>query len=80
LIRERARVKRQVRVASAHGRITGWVLSLMPPALAALLTFIAPAHMKNFIDDPLGVRMVIFALVLQVVGMLAIRKIVAVEF
>jgi tight adherence protein B len=80
LIRERARVKRQVRVASAHGRITGWVLSLMPPVLAALLTFIAPAHMKNFIDDPLGVRMVILALVLQVVGMLAIRKIVAVEF
>ena len=80
LIRERSRVKRQVRVASAHGRITGWVLSLMPPALAALLTFIAPAHMKNFIDDPLGVRLVILALVLQVVGMLAIRKIVDVEF
>jgi tight adherence protein B len=80
LIRERSRIKRQVRVASAHGRITGWVLSLMPPALAGLLTFIAPAHMKNFIDDPLGVRLVILALVLQVVGMLAIRKIVDVEF
>ena len=31
LIRERSRVKRQVRVTSAHGRITGWVLSMMPP-------------------------------------------------
>jgi tight adherence protein B len=80
LIRERARVKRQVRVASAHGRITGWVLSLMPPVLAAVLTFIAPMHMKNFIDDPIGVRLVILALVLQLVGMLAIRKIVDVEF
>jgi tight adherence protein B len=80
LIRERARVKRQVRVASAHGRITGWVLSMMPPALAALMVFIAPAHMKNFIDDPLGVRMIIIALVLQVVGTLAIRRIVNVEF
>jgi tight adherence protein B len=80
LIRERSRIKRQVRVASAHGRITGWVLSLMPPALAALLTFIAPAHMTNFINDPLGVRLVILALTLQVVGMLAIRKIVDVEF
>ena len=45
LIRERSRVKRQVRVASAHGRITGWVLSLMPPALAVMMIMIAPdAH------------------------------------
>jgi tight adherence protein B len=80
LIRERSRIKRQVRVASAHGRITGWVLSLMPPVLAAVLTFIAPAHMKNFIDDPIGVRLVLLAIALQLVGMLAIRKIVDVEF
>jgi len=80
LIRERTRVRRQVRVASAHGRITGWVLSVMPPALAGLMVVIAPQHMKAFIDDPMGVRMIIFAVVLQVIGMLAIRRIVNVEF
>jgi tight adherence protein B len=80
LIRERSRIKRQVRVASAHGRITGWVLSTMPPGLALIMTLIAPAHMNNFINDPIGVRMIIFALVLQVVGTLAIRRIVDVEF
>jgi tight adherence protein B len=80
LIRERSRVKRQVRVASAHGRVTGWILSLMPPALALIMVIIAPAHMKNFIDDPIGVRMIILALVLQVAGTLAIRRIVNVEF
>ena len=52
LIRERSRVKRQVRVASAHGRITGWVLSLMPPALAGMMFVIAPAHMKVFLRIP----------------------------
>jgi len=80
LIRERARVRRQVRVASAHGRVTGWVLSLMPPVLAAIMVMIAPEHMRAFIDDPIGVRMVIVAIVLQVVGTLAIRRIVNVEF
>ena len=80
LIRERSRVKRQVRVASAHGRITGWVLSLMPPGLAGIMMLIAPAHMKVFIEDPLGIRMVIIAVVLQVIGTLAIRRIVNVEF
>jgi tight adherence protein B len=80
LIRERSRVKRQVRVASAHGRMTGWVLSLMPPVLAGIMTIIAPEHMRTFVSDPLGVRMIIAAMVLQVIGTLAIRRIVNVDF
>jgi tight adherence protein B len=80
LIRERSRVKRQVRVASAHGRITGWVLSMMPPALALLLVIIAPAHMKEFAHDPLGVRMIIAAVVLELIGIMSIRRIINVEF
>ena len=80
LIRERSKVKRQVRVASAHGRITGWVLSMMPPALGGIMVFIAPEHMRTFAEDPLGVRMIIAALTLQVIGIIAIRRIVNVEF
>ncbi len=80
VIRERSRVKRQVRVASAHGRITGWILSLMPPILAMAMTIVAPDHMRTFISDPLGVRMIILAIFLQVVGTVAIRRIVNVEF
>jgi tight adherence protein B len=80
VIRERSRVKRQVRVASAHGRITGWILSAMPPILAGVMTIVAPEHMRSFVDDPLGVRMIIAALFLQVIGTLAIRRIVNVEF
>ena len=63
VIRERSRVKRQVRVASAHGRITGWILSAMPPILAGVMTIVAPEHMRSFVSDPLGVRMIIAALV-----------------
>ena len=59
LIRERSRVKRQVRVASAHGRITGWVLSMMPPALFLVMMLIAPEHMNTFVTDPIGVRMIL---------------------
>jgi tight adherence protein B len=80
LVRERSRVKRQVRVASAHGRITGWVLSLMPPALAGVMFFVAPEHMRTFVEDPLGVRMIIVAAILQLIGTIAVRRIVNVEF
>jgi tight adherence protein B len=80
VIRERSRVKRQVRVASAHGRITGWILSAMPPILAGIMMVVAPEHMRAFVTDPLGVRMIIVAVILQVVGTLAIRRIVNVEY
>ena len=45
VIRERFKVKRQVRVLTAHGRITGWILAGLPPSLAAAMFVIVPrAH------------------------------------
>ena len=80
VIRERFRVKRQVRVLSAHGRITGWVLSGLPPALAASFMFTSPNHMSTLVTEPLGRQMIAFALLLQVVGTLIIRKLVNIEY
>jgi Flp pilus assembly protein TadB len=44
------------------------------------MVLLAPAHMRAFVEDPLGVRMIMGALVLQVIGVVAIRRIVNVEF
>ena len=43
VMRERFKVKRQIQVVSAHGRMSGWVLALVPPGLAAVLFLIRPA-------------------------------------
>lgn len=80
VIRERFKVKRQVRVISAHGRITGWVLGALPPAMAVILFTLSPDLMKLLVEDPAGRQIVGAALALQVIGVLAIRKIVAVEY
>ena len=80
VIRERFKVKRQVRVITAHARITGWVLAMLPPALGAVLTLLAPAHMSLLWTHPTGIRMVVVALILQVTGTLIIRKLVDVEY
>ena len=79
MIRERFKLKRQVRTLSAHGRITGWVLGALPIVLAALMFVIAPEHMGLLFTDPLGVRMVVGAGVLQVVGFIAMQRIVNIE-
>jgi tight adherence protein B len=73
-------VKRQVRVLTAHGRITGWILSAMPPALAGIICIVSPDHLKTMITDPLGIQMITGAVVMQVIGTLAIRKLVNVPY
>jgi tight adherence protein B len=80
VIRDRFKVKRQVRVVTAHGRITGWILASMPPSLAGILCFVSPEHMKLLITDPLGLQMLGGAIVLQVMGTLVIRKLVNVPY
>jgi len=80
VIRDRFRVKRQIRVLTAHGRITGWILAAMPPALAGAMMLTTPSHLKMMINDPLGVQMIIGALVLQVIGTLIIRKLVDIPY
>ncbi len=80
VIRDRFKVKRQVRVVTAHARITGWILICEPPALAVALMFLAPGHISKLAGDPIGVGLVILALVLQTIGTLVIRKLVNVEY
>ncbi|HJR59036.1 MAG TPA: type II secretion system F family protein [Vicinamibacterales bacterium] len=80
VIRDRFKVKRQVRVVTAHGRITGWILSAMPPSLAAVLFVVSPDHMNLLISDPLGIKMIGVALFFQVMGTLIIRKLVNVPY
>ena len=80
VMRDRFKVRRQIRVVSAHGRITAWVLSLLPPALATVLYLVSPQFMRVLVDDPLGVRLIVFAVVMQVIGTIVISKLVQVEY
>jgi tight adherence protein B len=80
VIRERFKVKRQVRSVSAHGRITAVVLGCMPPVIAAVLFVLSPQHMGLLFRDPLGINMLLGGLVLQAIGILWIRRVVEVEY
>jgi tight adherence protein B len=80
VMRERFRIKREVRVKSAHGRITAFVLAGMPPVLAMLILGTNPEAMKLLTTDPLGLRMIGLAIVLQVVGTVIVRKLVDIQY
>src|SRR5687768_6974554 len=68
VVRERFKIRRQVRVHTAHGRFTGYVLMALPAFLAVALMFINPEHMNLLFEEPLGQMMIVACIVMQAIG------------
>jgi len=79
LIREDFRLQRQVRVYTAQGRLTGWILSFLPLVLGSLLYLINPNNMSLLWTRPMGVKMLYGAAFMTITGALIIRKIIRVR-
>jgi tight adherence protein B len=79
VVRERFKIQRQVRVHTAHGRFTGFVLLGLPPFLAVALTIINPEHMAPLFREHLGHLMLEGVLVMQVIGYFWIRRVMKIE-
>jgi tight adherence protein B len=76
LIRERFKLRGQVRAISAHGRISGLVLSMIPMTVAILMFYTNPDYIMFFVNDPTGKIMLVVCIGLQFLGFLSIRKII----
>jgi tight adherence protein B len=79
VIRERFRLKGQVRAVSAHGRLTAGILTAMPIATAIGLMMAAPDYLRIMARDPDGKRMIAGAIAGQLVGYYFIRRIVNIK-
>ena len=79
VVRERFKILRQVRVYTAHGRLTGYVLLGLPAALSVVLSFINPEHMNLLFRERMGQMMLTGAIVLQIIGFLWIKRVVKIE-
>ena len=79
IIRERFRFRRQLRTHTAHGRMTGWVLASAPFVAGAGMFALNPEYMRVLFEEPLGRLMLVMAAGLQLVGFVAIRRIMDVD-
>jgi tight adherence protein B len=79
VIRERFRLRGQVRACSAHGRMTAAILGGMPLVTVIALMFVAPGYLDGMASDPDGRKMIGGAIVGQILGNLIIRKIVNIQ-
>src|SRR5215469_12258438 len=77
--RERARLRGQLKIYTAQGRITGWILCIMPFCMFGLLSLLNWNTEKVLITDEYGIDAVYTGLVLMVLGVLTIRKIIDIK-
>jgi len=75
-IRERIKIRRQIRVYTAQGRLSGYVLAIMPVVAFIMLNIMLPGYEKHLFTERLGNIMLITAIVLQLTGFFVIRKII----
>jgi tight adherence protein B len=76
VMRERIRIRGQLRIYTAQGRVTGWVLCTLPFVVFLVINLVNHDYEKKLWTDPLGLHVVYVGLVMMAIGIYAIRKII----
>jgi tight adherence protein B len=79
MLRERLRVKGQMRVRTAQGRFTGWILCLLPVATFFGMNLINPGYGQILFETPTGQKWMEIAVGLMLIGVFLIRRVVNIK-
>jgi tight adherence protein B len=78
-VRERVKIRGEVRTLTAQASMGGWIITLLPVALFVFLNFINPSGMSFFWSDAIGLAMAGVAIFNVVLGNVILRKITRIE-
>jgi tight adherence protein B len=78
-IRERFKILGQLRVYTAQGRLSGYILAVMPLVLAVIIWVINPDYLMTLVQNKIGLYMIAMAVFLQIVGLFVIKKIIKIQ-
>lgn len=79
-IKERLKLKGEIRVLTATGRTSGIIVGMLPVFIMAILMLINPGYVSMFFNTPIGIAMLCVGAVLETVGFLIVKKIVDIKF
>ena len=79
VMRERVRIRGQIKIYTAQARVSGWAVSLLPLVMFALLNLINPGYERILLDDPIGRGVLYFGLFMMVIGILIVKKIITIK-
>jgi tight adherence protein B len=76
VIRDRLRIQGEIRVQTAQGRLTGWILSALPVVMLVLINLVNPGYSSILLHDPMGRKLIYISLGMLTAGTWIIRRIV----
>jgi tight adherence protein B len=79
VIRGRFRFYRRVKTLSAEGRLSGWILALIPFVLVVVITLTTPTYLPVLLESPTGMKLITAGAIAGFIGILWIRRIIRVE-
>jgi tight adherence protein B len=79
VVRGRFKFERKVRTLAAEGKISAWVLSLVPFVLVGMLSIASPKYLPILLKEPVGHKLIYGSVILGVLGILWIRRIIRIE-
>ena len=80
VIRGRFKLQRKVKTLSAEGRLSAWILTLLPFVLTIVISITTPSYLPRMVNDPMGMNLVYTAFVLVICGILWMRKIIRFKY
>lgn len=80
LVRDRSKLASRVRVLSSDGKMSAWLLGLMPVVLAGVLYLFNPKFMGPLFTDPIGVSIIEYLLIMMFIGAIVMRKIIRIRY
>jgi tight adherence protein B len=78
-VRERLELRQLVRSLTAQGRLSRWLLTLLPPSLALIVAFIDPGYLDPLFHTASGQAILVMAGIMILIGSLAIKRIVEIK-
>ncbi|HAP31976.1 MAG TPA: secretion system protein [Firmicutes bacterium] len=79
-IRERIRLKNEIKTLTAQGRISGLVIGLLPVLIIVIVSLINPGYMLMLITNPIGPFLLLWAAISEIIGIILIRRIVSLNY
>ena len=79
-INQRLKLQSELRTLTAQGRVSGYIIGLLPFIIVALVFVINPCYMMTLFTHPLGLVLIIWAILSEIIGFFLIKKIISVDY
>ena len=79
IIRDRFRILGDVRTMTAQAKLSGLVLMVLPAVLTVVIYILSPTYFQSLLTDPIGPFFIVGAVVLQVIGVITMRRIIDIK-